>query len=70
MCLRRKKVSDSLKKTIIYFLSFIIPVVVFILIAYESKIYPFGDFDFLNYDSLYQYVPMLKGLKRKLLNGE
>lgn len=70
MCLRRKKVSDSLKKTIIYFLSFIIPVVVFILIAYESKIYPFGDFNFLNNDSLYQYVPMLKGLKRKLLNGE
>ena len=58
MCLRRKKVSDSLKKTIIYFLSFIIPVVVFILIAYESKIYPFGDFNFLNNDSLYQYVPI------------
>lgn len=66
----RKRSYDKVKKILIYMASFLIPIIVFMIIAAESKIYPFGEYNFLDDDSLYQYIPLLKGLKRKILSGE
>ncbi|NLZ81100.1 MAG: YfhO family protein [Clostridiales bacterium] len=54
---------------LVYFLSFIIPVLILLLIYILRSIYPFGDEVFLRSDMYHQYAPFLAAFQEKLKTG-
>lgn len=58
------------KKYSTYFLAFIIPIVVLVIIYIAREIYPFGDNCFLRSDMYHQYAPFLKEFYNKFIQGE
>lgn len=54
---------------LVYFLSFIIPVFILVLIYILRGIYPFGDEVFLRSDMYHQYAPFLAAFQEKLKTG-
>lgn len=63
------KIKHFFKKNYIYFLSFFIPLIIFIIIFKENHIYPFGDYSYLDGDLYSQYLPFLEGFRAKLKNS-
>ncbi len=62
-------VRDFFKKNMVYILSTIIPIVIMIMVYKSRKIYPFGDNTYLKSDCYHQYLPFLKEMYNKLVNG-
>ncbi|HHX70046.1 MAG: YfhO family protein [Miniphocaeibacter sp.] len=58
------------KKNYFYILSFLIPVIVFLLIFIVSRFYPFGDSQILVIDAYHQYYQFMLELRGKILSGE
>lgn len=54
---------------LVYFLSFIIPIFILLLIYVLRGIYPFGDEVFLRSDMYHQYAPFLAAFQEKLKTG-
>lgn len=54
---------------IVYFLSFLIPVLVMLIIFFSKEIFPFGDRSFLRTDLYHQYAPFTKAMRRILTEG-
>lgn len=68
---KNKTITPSQKKTrLLYFLSFIIPVSIMMIIFFIRDIYPFGERSFLHIDMYHQYFPFLVEFYHKLKNGE
>lgn len=52
-----------------FFLAFIIPVVILVIIYFVREIYPFGENCFLRSDMYHQYAPFLKEFYNKITQG-
>lgn len=57
------------KRIITYFVSFIIPVIIFLLCTILNNTYPFGKYPLDILDSQVQYGPIMLAIKRGFLNG-
>lgn len=67
--MNKKNIFNTRANTILfYLLSFFIPLLIMGIFFYESKIFPFGDYSYLDGDLYYQYMPFLYSLKNKLDN--
>lgn len=58
------------KENIVYFIAFIIPVAILIVIYYMRDVFPFGEQMYLRSDCYHQYAPFHKELWRKITSGE
>ena len=65
-----KRAKKIILENYVYFFSFLIPVLIFLVVFKESKIYPFGDYSYLANDALQQYEPMIKGFYNRILQGK
>lgn len=54
------------KSILLYTLSFLLPLCILIIFFKESKIFPFGDYSYLDSDLFQQYMPFIYGFKNKL----
>lgn len=54
----------------IYFMAFMIPLIIMIIMCIANRIYPFGAKCFLRSDLYNQYMPFYADLQQKLKNGE
>ncbi|MCI9365734.1 MAG: YfhO family protein [Clostridia bacterium] len=62
--------NEKLKKILLYFLAFFIPILVIIIIFAYLKVYPFGEYTYLPIDSYDQYISFLKYFKYIFLGDE
>ncbi len=60
---------DSIRENLAFFISFLVPCIILIIIYYMRKIYPFGDNMYLRSDCYHQYAPFMMEFYNKIKNG-
>lgn len=66
-----EKSSDGIAcGNIVYVLAFVIPLVMFSILYFANRIYPFGNNCYLRSDMYHQYAPFFSELWNKIRNGE
>ncbi len=71
---RRKLIENTIDGiacgNIVYVLAFVIPLVMFVILYFLNRIYPFGNNCYLRSDMYHQYAPFFSELWNKIRNGE
>lgn len=68
---KKKKHSlfGMIKENFAFFISFLVPLVILIILYYMRKIYPFGDNMYLRSDCYHQYAPFMMEFYNKIKTG-